>query len=249
MTLGEKLKALRQQQDLSQPVLAERVGIEQSYLSKLENDRSLPSNDILRALLTALDTTLDEVLNDPALDTDLARLRQVPDIEQWLRARSARRHGQQRLWLIVSTLLMALSAGIFYAGFTKQVFDETHYVYESPGVVTDDEPDNVFFAWRQLIPVQEDVRRRSELTQQKEREMHQRRDDISIVTTRFEGMAFEVPVNGGRRIYTLQGDRRIPRAINGWLQVIGVVLFCAGALGLWIERRLYTTSPKQHLPG
>ena len=51
MTLGEQLKKLRNAKDLSQPDLANIAGIEQSYLSKLENDKSIPSNDISRKLL------------------------------------------------------------------------------------------------------------------------------------------------------------------------------------------------------
>jgi transcriptional regulator with XRE-family HTH domain len=38
MTLGEQLKKLRNEKALSQPDLADLTGIEQSYLSKLEND-------------------------------------------------------------------------------------------------------------------------------------------------------------------------------------------------------------------
>jgi transcriptional regulator with XRE-family HTH domain len=43
MTLGKKLCA---RHNLSQPELAEKIGSEQSYLSKLENDKYVPSNEI-----------------------------------------------------------------------------------------------------------------------------------------------------------------------------------------------------------
>ena len=54
MTLGEYIKDARAQMQLSQPQLAEQIGIKQSYLSKLENDKSLPSNEVFRRLLNAL---------------------------------------------------------------------------------------------------------------------------------------------------------------------------------------------------
>ncbi|WP_229381076.1 helix-turn-helix domain-containing protein [Shewanella psychropiezotolerans] len=44
MTLGQQLKQFRIDRGFSQPELAELAGIEQSYLSKLENDKSVLSN-------------------------------------------------------------------------------------------------------------------------------------------------------------------------------------------------------------
>jgi len=49
MNIGEKIKQLRTEKNLTQPQLAEAIGIEQSYLSKLENDKSTPSADIFQA--------------------------------------------------------------------------------------------------------------------------------------------------------------------------------------------------------
>lgn len=44
MNFGEKLKRIRTEKNLTQPRFAEAIGIEQSYLSKLENDKSQPSD-------------------------------------------------------------------------------------------------------------------------------------------------------------------------------------------------------------
>lgn len=57
-TFGTQLKHYRSELKLSQPEFAEQVGIEQSYLSKLENDKSVPSNDTFRSILTALNLTI-----------------------------------------------------------------------------------------------------------------------------------------------------------------------------------------------
>ena len=43
MTLGEYIKDTRAKMQLSQPQLAEQIGIEQSYLSKLENVKTWAS--------------------------------------------------------------------------------------------------------------------------------------------------------------------------------------------------------------
>ena len=61
-TLGIRFKSLRSNKGLSQPELAEAVGIEQSYLSKLENDKSFPSDEIFLALLETMKVDLNEFL-------------------------------------------------------------------------------------------------------------------------------------------------------------------------------------------
>ena len=61
MQFGEKLRSLRKNKDLTQPELAEVIGIEQSYLSKLENGKSLPSNDVLNRILDVFSLTVGDL--------------------------------------------------------------------------------------------------------------------------------------------------------------------------------------------
>ena len=53
MNFGDRIKQLRTQKNLTQPQLAQAIGIEQSYLSKLENDKSVPGADIFQSILRA----------------------------------------------------------------------------------------------------------------------------------------------------------------------------------------------------
>ncbi len=62
MKFGQKLKQLRQAQGMTQPQLAEKIGIEQSYLSKLENDKSLPSAEMFQAIYSALEVSPQTML-------------------------------------------------------------------------------------------------------------------------------------------------------------------------------------------
>ncbi len=64
MNFGEKLRQLRNDKDLTQPELAEAMGIEQSYLSKLENDKSLPSNDVLNRILDVFGLEIGDLVDD-----------------------------------------------------------------------------------------------------------------------------------------------------------------------------------------
>lgn len=63
-TFGTRLRDLRRQQRLTQRELAERVGADFTYLSKLENDRMErpPSEALIRKLATHLGGSADELL-------------------------------------------------------------------------------------------------------------------------------------------------------------------------------------------
>lgn len=103
-TFGGRIKRLRRAHDLTQRVLAADLGIDFTYLSKLENDRSeSPGEDTVRKLAAALATDEEELLalagKVPAelrtraqSDVEFARLlRRLPDLsEQDVRAISKR---------------------------------------------------------------------------------------------------------------------------------------------------------------
>lgn len=63
MPFHENLRTLRLARGLTQPTLAEKAGIEQSYLSKLENGRSKPSEDVLGRLAQALEVKPETLAN------------------------------------------------------------------------------------------------------------------------------------------------------------------------------------------
>lgn len=66
MAFHETLRAIRLAKGLTQPALAEAAQIEQSYLSKLENGRSSPSDEVLTRLATALGTPAEELMRNGA---------------------------------------------------------------------------------------------------------------------------------------------------------------------------------------
>ncbi len=65
-TFGEKLRKLRQAKSLSQKRLALQVGINYTYLSKVESEKldfaPYPSEELIRRLAIALDADVDELL-------------------------------------------------------------------------------------------------------------------------------------------------------------------------------------------
>ena len=64
MLLGDKIKELRLQCDLTQEELANRCELSKGYISQLENDLTSPSIATLIDILSALGTTLKEFFDE-----------------------------------------------------------------------------------------------------------------------------------------------------------------------------------------
>ena len=62
MTLGEKIKQLRQEKGYSQIVLEKKCGVNSKLLSKYENGRIIPTADTLRKLAEGLDISADYLI-------------------------------------------------------------------------------------------------------------------------------------------------------------------------------------------
>ena len=66
MTFGERIRQLRKAKNLNQSEVAAQVGINFTYLSKIENDKlasaEFPSEDTIKKLAKALGADADELL-------------------------------------------------------------------------------------------------------------------------------------------------------------------------------------------
>ena len=64
MVIGEKLKALRAQKNLSQGDIEKRTGLLRCYLSRIENGHTVPSVDTLEKLARALEIPMYRFFTD-----------------------------------------------------------------------------------------------------------------------------------------------------------------------------------------
>lgn len=63
MTFGDRVRQLRKRQGINQRTLAERVGIDFSYISKIENSRmEPPREEVVRHMALALEANVDELI-------------------------------------------------------------------------------------------------------------------------------------------------------------------------------------------
>ncbi len=235
MTLGKQIKHFRTERGFSQPELAELAGIEQSYLSKLENGKSVPSNDIFRQLLAALSLSTQEFIE--ALDTDKHKqqLNLIPDIELLLAQKNKMNVQNLRRYLYISGILLIIGVTLFYTGSSKQLFNETRYQYQSHGLVMIDEPDDIFSSWRHRIDTDGEAGRA--LMKERRLEMENRRDNSFLLTTENRGPEFTMVLENGKRHYFFDNEERIPKPVNAWLQILGVLLVTSGLIGFVLEKR------------
>jgi transcriptional regulator with XRE-family HTH domain len=88
LSLARRIKELRRAAEFTQQDLSMASGLSRSYISRLEmGDIVLPSRDRLRALASALNTTMDDLLHAAGfLGTDSGtEAAELPDLRTYLR--------------------------------------------------------------------------------------------------------------------------------------------------------------------
>ncbi|SRR6266542_411855 len=91
-TFGDRVRTARARKHLTLREAAERIGRSASFLSDIEHDRRLPSEDVLHDLADLLDLDADDLMaSSGRLPTDVADyLRTTPDAARLFRTLSSR---------------------------------------------------------------------------------------------------------------------------------------------------------------
>ncbi|WP_111931605.1 helix-turn-helix domain-containing protein [Clostridium tertium] len=71
--LGEKVKTLRKALKITQKELAIAVGVSQSTIGMIEGNKQGASNDTLLKLAKALNTTIDNLLSNDSVDSEIKK--------------------------------------------------------------------------------------------------------------------------------------------------------------------------------
>ncbi len=215
MKFGDYIRERRTELGWTQPEAAIKAGIEQSYLSKLENGRSTPSADVYQRLCEAYaikSAALYAAIDDEAIQ-------ELMDIEQ-IRALSAAAAQKDRTaeqaWRAASVIAFGFGAGLLGAAIFVPG-EEQRFVYQSTGVVLEGETLDVFSDIDDAGP---------ELLARVET---QTRSQVS-----YQGPSFIENVEGGRRVWRLSGGET--QAVNQWarwLLIPGLTFLFSGAAGLF----------------
>ncbi len=235
MNFGEKLRDLRNEKKWTQPELADAIGIEQSYLSKLENERSTPSDNTLSRILEAFEIEIGELLNELDQRTK-NQLRQLPQVAEFLTREKSMMIQNRRRWLMVSVALISIGVALIYAGRVHLFFPDHVYQYKSQGIVLEGEPKEIFEKNRFYLPhsIGQD---RSEAEEYLDA-IKARVNEHYVLASEYRGNIYNLQVAGGSRTYFFDGERQIEPWESKFLVFIGVLLGMFGLAGVVMERKL-----------
>lgn len=239
MNFGERVKQLRAERNLTQPQLAQAIGIEQSYLSKLENDKSIPSADIFQAILKALAMDVGAFLEGVDERQVYRDLRQVPEFSNHLNARVNSKIHSIKAWLFASGIAVALGLTLAVAGVRGLMFAATQFNYASPGILLPGEPADLFESYKGVLyPQRANGGISDQELNERMRDIEKRRLPDFQVLGDYRGRAYTLDVPGGQRTYFFQNSSEFERPQNRWLMLIGTLLCFAGIVGFIVEARL-----------
>lgn len=244
MNFGDKLKRIRTEKNLTQPQLAEAIGIEQSYLSKLENDKSLPSAEMFSTIVQALGLEAKAFLADIDKQVLHTSLRHIPEVCQFLDGAVVRRVHHARTWLYGAASACALGFALMLAANDGIFSPNNQYKYISKGVILKNESDNVFDKYRETLSLKFAMNAISAEEQAKaltEFEDH-RVKQLTVEFREDKGSVFFENVDNGRRKFELAGVRYVHSAVNKAMQYLGALLAFCGVLAFLVEWRLRSAS-------
>ena len=252
MNLGEYLREKRAGRDWTQPEAAAHCGIEQSYLSKLENGKAFPSEEVFDKLAGVYELDI-EALCDDLDEPELRKLKDLAAIRDVLAVRARKGVRVFRRSLIIGTALVVLGSGLLALWFwLDRAHPPSEYVYESKGVVLEGESPYLFkvMPWQGELAVMsgrayDELFRAHPNAGEAEKELVAQRTHLvgrldyhRIVSTADRGEMFIEAVDGGSRTYAKRGRQSRDRQVDSvYPFVLGVMSVVSGLLLFFIGRR------------
>lgn len=232
MEFGRYLRQCRENTKRTQPDVAAEVEIEQSYLSKLESGKSLPSEEVFNKLQQVYSINLDEMVK--ALSPqELTKLSDIKSIQQVSSRKNNRKLHSARKWSIAGLVMLMLGVGaLALVLMPEQSTDEYHY--RSEGVLKVEEELNAFeLIYADLKTIKDD----KSLLEQRVA-LLVRLDQKDLIAGQYKGDGYVMKTQKGRRFYKLiQSSTAVRSYFNRWFLVPALMLL-AGAIGcFYIARR------------
>jgi transcriptional regulator with XRE-family HTH domain len=243
MNIGEKIKQLRTDKNLTQPQLAEAIGIEQSYLSKLENDKSTPSADIFQAILKALGIDVGSFLEGIDEKIIHRQLRQIPEVANYLNTGAAYKIHNIKKWLYSSAAACVIGLTLIVSGYKSLIFGATQSEYVSRGVIELNEPKDLFenshrYFYSNGCPQNVHHPNDPQACTDPSQNINVREKIETLLLAEYQGVVIYRNVEGGQRVYSFRSTRPGNDSPNRWLMLIGTLLTFSGLFGFFVEFHL-----------
>ncbi|MCJ9429941.1 helix-turn-helix domain-containing protein [Kordiimonas marina] len=232
MKFGDYLKKQREHAGWTQPEAAAKVGIEQSYLSKLETGKSYPSEEVFDKLMKTFGIKLDDLCREVTW-SELDKLKEIAQVRSLLLMREQKQARTMRGWLIAGLIMLMTGGGLL--GHEAFVSDNEMpiYSYRSPGVIHAGEPLHIFDFMAAGMPSPDDKDGKGDA-----QSLVGRLDYDFLTLPENRGEAFVKKVEGGVRLYTMiSGGFADNTPRNQWIIALGAMLMTGGLASFYISRR------------
>ncbi len=245
MKFGDYLRQKREENGWTQPEAAARADIEQSYLSKMENGKSYPSEDIFRRLERAYDLDMDE-LGQKVFSAELDKLREISSLRSLVLKRQQGETRFLRSWLGAGLALLMLGTGLVTYQISQGKREETRYQYTSPGIIKTGEPIRIFttlklretYLYKQQSHLLQENPGAKIPVQRLGESFSDRLDVDTIVLRDRLGGSFVRDVPGGRRLYSKAADVvQLHSNRNNLVLALGAALMIGGLGCFFLSRR------------
>ncbi len=224
MKLSEKIKLLRTSENLTQPELAGKTGIEQSYLSKLENDKGTPSYEVIHKIAQAFDMSGMDLINSLSQSYIDQHLTHIPEVAAEYASVKEKQNRLLKRRFTMASLVVVLGIGLFFMGGQGIFFAESEYIYESPGIIAVGE--TIYQFDKNPIRALNESQEEAEVRIKNNR---QRLNMVFLTLPHYEGNVFIADVAGGRRVYEFREEKDLDSMKNDLVSSLGMMLIVAGA--------------------
>lgn len=137
MRFGDYIRDTRRGLKWTQPEAAKEIGIEQSYLSKLESGKSYPSEDIFSSLVKVYKLDLIDLKNK-LFAADLDRLREISEIRSIILSNEKDTRKRVQAWLLSGVFALALGGACLGTSFLAEDREVAFFQYKSGGAGQED---------------------------------------------------------------------------------------------------------------
>ncbi|MEL6827980.1 MAG: helix-turn-helix transcriptional regulator [Pseudomonadota bacterium] len=226
MRFGDYIRDRRRNLQWTQPEAAQQIGIEQSYLSKLESGKSFPSEDVFASIKAAYKIDVDD-LNNRLFPGELDQLREIGDVRSAIMRRTKDFEQRVQSWLISGIVSLMLGGAALGVSLLAEESISAKYQYRSPGVILEGESLDVFeIAYDRISDQPEHAKYRE--TQQA---MIARLDEQYKFIDTDRGSSFVESVPGGLRFWRSNGSSL--EAVDSPLRwmIAPALMLLFGALG------------------
>ncbi len=242
MKFGAYLRQKRESKGWTQPTASQNVGIEQSYLSKLETGKSYPSEDTFDRLVEAYEIDFGE-MSQTVFPAELEKFKDMKDVQSAILGQHQRELSLVRNWFVAGlAFLMVGGASLGLVALPDQVRQQ--FLYRSEGIILPGEALSVFDITQPATDIESNIveATKSDLDHGKikhasgpnQHAMLERLDQLDKTLSIYKGQNFVENGPDGIRFYQMYADPE-KRGISPlrWFTV-PAFMFLFGSVGCFL---------------